>query len=199
MGNVGRQVRRRCVRGLVAWVGLLVLGCSPEARDDGPAAGDSVSALRAEDFYNLDAGPVNASADGVAVGGFDLVSYQLSDRAEPGSEDFTADFEGHRYRFTSAENRAAFLAEPERYLPAFGGFCAFGVGANRGDGLGDNPPGKYPVDPRSFKVIDGTLHLFYDGADFDALEAWEPREEELLRRANDRWEVIANIGAPPGA
>jgi YHS domain-containing protein len=162
-----------------------MLGCSgtPEAEPD------------ALEFFNADAGSINVDSDGVAAGGYDLVSYHAAGQAEQGSDSFAADFEGHRYLFASEENRDTFLSDPPRYLPEFGGFCAFGVGMTRGSGLGDNPPGKYPVDPQSFKVIDEKLYLFYDGPQFDALEEWNQDEEALLERANATWERIGDIGS----
>lgn len=70
----------------------------------------------------------------------------------PGTTGFTAQHEGATYRFATAEHRDAFQADPVRYLPQFGGFCAYGVASNY----------KVKVDPEAWRIVDGKLFLNYD-------------------------------------
>ncbi|MBW8833343.1 MAG: YHS domain-containing protein [Burkholderiales bacterium] len=73
---------------------------------------------------------VNAQATDaprVALKGYDVVAYFTGSKAQPGSADFRTDFDGMRYQFSSAQNKTAFGANPDRYLPQFGGYCAMGV------------------------------------------------------------------------
>lgn len=98
-----------------------------------------------------------------AIDGFSPVSYFEVGQAEPGRPEFRADYGGKRYLFTSASQVAAFNADPEKYLPAFGGTCAFGHSVEK----------EFPVDPTSFKIVDGKLLLFLKNADVDAKALWE--------------------------
>lgn len=60
---------------------------------------------------------------GVAMEGYDPVGYFKNDRAIPGSPEFTAEYRGATFRFVSAENRDLFIENPERFTPAYGGYC----------------------------------------------------------------------------
>ena len=59
-----------------------------------------------------------------------------------------------------------------------------------GLGLNGNPPGKYPVNPKTFKIIDNKLYLFYNDNGYNFLEIWKSNEKANLERANERWEII---------
>lgn len=89
------------------------------------------------------------SAQEVAISGYDPVAYFTDGAAVEGSADFTATHDGKVYRFASAQHRDAFAADPERYAPQYGGYCAFAV-ANGA---------LAPVDPQAFTVVDDKLYL----------------------------------------
>lgn len=105
------------------------------------------------------AGGARAAADpvytglvaGVGAGGHDVVAYQTEAAARRGKADIAATHQGVAYRFASAANRDAFLADPERYLPRYGGYCAWAV-ANGYTAKGD---------PEAWSVVDGRLYLNY--------------------------------------
>src|SRR2546426_853042 len=63
----------------------------------------------------------------VALSGYDPVAYFTDGHPEKGSEAFAATYDDATYWFKSAEHRAQFLADPDRYAPQFGGFCAINV------------------------------------------------------------------------
>lgn len=98
-----------------------------------------------------------------AIGGYSPVSYFEVGKPELGSLQFRADFRGKAYFFTSAAQVATFQADPGKYAPAFGGTCAFGHSIGK----------EFPVDPTSFKIVDGQLLLFLKTAEVDARALWE--------------------------
>jgi YHS domain-containing protein len=63
----------------------------------------------------------------VALRGYDPVAYFQDHRPVPGSAQYTATYEGSQFHFASAANLDRFIAQPERYAPQYGGFCAFGM------------------------------------------------------------------------
>jgi YHS domain-containing protein len=95
---------------------------------------------------------VNLDKANVAVSGYDAVAYQTENAARKGSAELVATYEGGTYRFVSAANRDAFLANPAKYVPAYGGYCAFGVSQGH----------KVKIDPEAYRVVDGRLYLNYD-------------------------------------
>jgi YHS domain-containing protein len=95
---------------------------------------------------------VNVDKDGLALGGYDAVSYfQISPTGKPalGSPQYTSRHLGALYRFASAENKARFDADPDRYAPQFGGFCGYAASINKVS----------PVDPTIWQLVDGRLVL----------------------------------------
>mgnify|MGYP003476772039 FL=1 len=86
--------------------------------------------------------------EGVGAGGYDVVAY-FSGTAAEGKAEFTAEWEGAQWRFASAENKAAFEADPAKYAPQFGGYCAYAVAK------GSIAKG----DPQAWSVVDGKLYL----------------------------------------
>jgi hypothetical protein len=126
----------------------------------------------------------NASADGLALSGYDPVSYFPEGGGVPleGDPNRTAEHAGLRYQFASDENRTRFLQAPARYEPAFGGWCAHAVANGY----------KFEVDPRSFRIEGDRLLLFYDGVFGDARAEFEKQGvAEGLRKAETNWPALA--------
>jgi hypothetical protein len=92
--------------------------------------------------------PVN-SANGVALKGYDPVAYFSTGQPTPGSPDVTERWKGATYRFASEGHRELFQADPERYLPQYGGYCAYAMSLNR---IAD-------IDPARWKIVEGKLYL----------------------------------------
>lgn len=86
--------------------------------------------------------------EGLAIGAYDPVAY-FSGSAVPGRSEFTLDWGGASWRFSSATNAKRFETDPQRYAPQFGGFCAFGMGFGKAA----------PADPNAFVVDNGKLYL----------------------------------------
>lgn len=94
---------------------------------------------------------VNVDAAGVAVSGYDPVAYFTDSAAVKGSTEFTTTYQGASYRFASAAHRDTFQADPAKYAPMYGGYCAYGVA--KGNKVG--------IDPDAYRVYEGRLYLNY--------------------------------------
>lgn len=139
---------------------------------------------------NTDAPYYNISKDSLALNGYDPTEYFINNRASQGSEKYLYKHNGVIYHFVNKHNKALFIENPEKYMPEFGGYCAYGLGMEFGQGLNGNPPGKYPVNPETFKIIDHKLYLFYNDHGYNFLEVWESNEMANLERAKKRWTAI---------
>ncbi len=111
----------------------------------------------------------------VALSGYSPVSYIENRRAEPGSPRYTAEHNGATYFFTSERQRRTFLANPQKYLPAYGGYCAFGCSVDS----------TFVPDPTSFEIIDGRTHLFLKNSEVDARAIWKSADPDEVRAKAD--------------
>jgi YHS domain-containing protein len=118
---------------------------------------------------------------GYVAEGYDVVSY-FSNTAEKGDTAYTAVFEGVKFKFVSKQNLEIFKSTPKKYIPAYGGFCAYAVGAK----------GKrVSIDPETFEIKDGKLYLFYNSWGTNTLELWEEEgAEKLKEKADKNWEIM---------
>lgn len=87
-----------------------------------------------------------------AVQGYDVVSYHTSKRPLRGNGNFVATHEGATYQFSSEANLATFKANPDKYVPAYNGYCAFGVSVGK----------KFIGDPEVWRIVDGRTYLNLD-------------------------------------
>lgn len=93
---------------------------------------------------------VNISgASKTAVSGYDTVAFFTEAKPANGSPFIAADYQGATYFFASEEHKKMFTADPAKYAPQFGGFCAFGVGLGK----------LFPVDINTWQVRNGKLYL----------------------------------------
>lgn len=116
----------------------------------------------------------------IALEGYDPVSYFDGHPAE-GSEELKMVYRGLTYNFITASNLARFKASPDRFEPAYGGWCAFAMGES-----GD----KVKVDPETYKILDGKLYLFYNFWGNNTLEDWNINEKKLKETGNQNWSKI---------
>ena len=118
----------------------------------------------------------------IGLQGYSPVSYLDLGLAQRGSKQFKTVHQGIAYYLTSAEQKSAFEKHPQKYLPQFGGFCAFGVYAGA----------KFRVDPNKFVVSNGRYYLFLNDLEVDAKELWiAEKESKLLATANRNWEKLS--------
>ncbi len=88
----------------------------------------------------------------LAIGGYDPVAYFTEQKPVKGSPEFRSNFEGSTFHFVSAAHRDAFAADPSKYAPQYGGFCAFGMAKGY----------KATIDPAAFTVVGDKLYLNYN-------------------------------------
>jgi YHS domain-containing protein len=119
----------------------------------------------------------NLTKSGIAVNGFDAVSY-FSTKPQKGTSSINFTYNAATYYFCNTENKAKFEANPNKYAPVYGGWCAYAMGET-----GD----KVEIDPMTFKIIDGKLYLFYNAFFNNTLKTWDKNEAELKKKADVNW------------
>ena len=122
----------------------------------------------------------NINKDGVILNGYDVVTYFLG-TPEKGKPEFAVNHEGVNYWFAKAENREIFLKNAEKFVPAYGGWCAYAMGES-----GE----KVKIDPQTFKIIEGRLYLFYNFFFNNTLITWNEDESNLRQKADLHWQRI---------
>ncbi len=123
--------------------------------------------------YNLQSG---AGAEG-----YDLVEY-FNNKAVKGNSKISITYDGVLYKFSSSKNLESFKSDPERYLPQYGGWCAYAMGAKAD---------KVSVNPETFEIRDGKLYLFYDAFFNNTLKSWKSEGPEKLKaQADKNWEKL---------
>jgi YHS domain-containing protein len=116
----------------------------------------------------------------VAIGGYDPVSYFDND-PQAGESTHSTIKDGVKYLFISAANKSKFDKSPKNYMPQYGGWCAYAMGAN-----GD----KVKIDPETYKIVAGKLYLFYNFYFTNTLDSWNEEESTLKEKADHNWEKI---------
>lgn len=110
----------------------------------------------------------------LAIRGYDPVAYHLQSQPVKGSPQFTYQWMGATWQFSSAENRDRFQAEPERYAPQYGGYCAYGV--SKGHAVS--------VDPEAWRIVDGKLYLNYSKG---VQKSWLEDIPGNIQKADKNW------------
>jgi hypothetical protein len=115
---------------------------------------------------------------GLAVRGTDVVAYFAEGRPRAGRAAFAVEHAGARWLFATAANRDAFAADPVRYAPAYGGFCAWAVAQGY----------TAPIDPEAWRIVEGRLFLNYDRA---VQRRWERDIPGFIARGDANWPRLA--------
>jgi YHS domain-containing protein len=113
----------------------------------------------------------------VGVGGYDPVAYFKEGKAMKGNGWHVAYHKGVTYVFANKMNRKTFEADPEKYLPAYGGYCAYGVAVGK----------KFVADPEVWKIVEGTLYLNLDKA---IQSKWNEDIPGYIKKADANWPKI---------
>ena len=116
------------------------------------------------------------------ISGYDVVSYFTVGKAEQGDSRFTATYKYAVYQFASSQHQAIFLQEPQKFLPQFDGYCAYGVTFAQ----------KIKADPTVWKIVDGKL---YFNLNQKFLSDWSRNVTASIQKGNDEWELIKDV--PP--
>lgn len=118
---------------------------------------------------------------GYVANGYDVVAY-FSGEALAGDKALVATHDGVKYKFATAANLNTFKANPEKYVPLYGGYCAYAV-ATSSD--------KVAINPETFKIMDGRLLLFYNAWGNNTLSLWDKESPKKLKeQADSNWERI---------
>ncbi|MBY6043835.1 YHS domain-containing (seleno)protein [Phaeobacter italicus] len=120
---------------------------------------------------------INASSTGLAMQGYDPVAYFNAGEPTKGSYKVTSSFDDATYWFATEENKALFEANPEAYIPAYGGYCAFGAAMGF----------KFDGDPNQWKIVDNVLYL---NLSKDIQERWAQDIPGFIEKADVNWDNI---------
>ena len=110
----------------------------------------------------------------LAVSGYDTVAYFTEGKPVKGSSSYKTSYQNATWHFSSKENKAKFLADPTKYAPQYGGYCAWAVAKN------DTAKG----DPVQWKIHDGKLYLNYNT---EIRNKWLADKEALIAKADNNW------------
>ena len=117
----------------------------------------------------------NVDSDKVAIHGYDTVAYFTEGEPTKGSAEFEHSWQDARWQFASATNRDLFTADPDRYAPQYGGYCAGGLSVGE---FADTDPG-------AWTIVDGKLYL---NKTMELREAWRKAPEAHVANANYNWD-----------
>jgi YHS domain-containing protein len=124
----------------------------------------------------------NIDKQALAIQGYDPVSY-FYDKPDKGNSQFFIYHKGVKYLFNSKQNLELFKATPDKYEPAYGGWCAYAMGK-----YGE----KVEVDPLKYKIVDGKTNLFYYSVINNTLTKWSADENNLKPLADKNWNQTIN-------
>jgi YHS domain-containing protein len=116
-------------------------------------------------------------ASNAAVRGYDTVAYFTAGAPTKGDARYTTMWNGAQWSFSSAANRDLFKANPERYAPQYGGYCAWAVSQGYTAG----------IDPTAWKIVDGKLYLNYNR---EIQQRWEKNIPGNIAAANKNWPSV---------
>lgn len=115
--------------------------------------------------------------DGVAINGYDPVAYFVDHAAVKGVKQFSYSWQGTEWHFKNQANLDAFKADPEKYSPQFGGYCAYGASEDH----------KSPTEPAAFTIVNGKLYLNYN---LKVKELWMKDTNGNIRKAEANWVTL---------
>jgi len=121
--------------------------------------------------------PFNLDSRGQAIKGYDPVAYFMEGKPVPGSKEFQYRWNGAVWLFASEKNMNLFRADPEKYMPAYGGYCAWAVAEGY----------TADIDPKAWTVFKGKLYLNYNR---DVQKKWEQDIPGNIERADKIWPKV---------
>lgn len=115
--------------------------------------------------------------NGVAIEGYDAVAYFTDKKPVEGKKEFSAEYKGSTFLFSTAANRDKFIANPAAFAPQFNGFCAYGAAAGY----------KAKIDPDAFSIVDGKLYLNYNNV---VRVRWNLDTKGYINKAEANWPTV---------
>jgi YHS domain-containing protein len=120
---------------------------------------------------------------GLAIKSYDPVSYFITGKPTPGLAQFSTTYKGATYRFASAENRDRFIAAPAKFVPQYGGYCAYAISLNR---IAD-------IDPDEWEIVKNKLYL---NNGFLAQTRWSLDKSGNIVKGDRNGPLIPKLGNP---
>jgi YHS domain-containing protein len=114
-----------------------------------------------------------------AIGGYDPVSFFKEAMPVKGDEKFSYEWKDARWLFSSSENLDSFKADPAKYAPQYGGWCAYGCSNGR----------KATTDPNAWTIVDGKLYLNHNA---EVKVKWMKEQKQRIEQADKNWPAIKN-------
>ena len=136
----------------------------------------STTALAAPPANTLKAGFFGGRSD-TAILGYDPVAYFTEGKPVKGQDKLVFTYLGAKWKFASQAHLDMFKADPEKYAPKYGGYCAYGVTQ---DAL-------VSIEPDKFKIVDGKLYLNYNA---EVQVKWATDIPGNIKAANGHWPKI---------
>ena len=130
-------------------------------------------------FYSFSQKHLNLK-NKIAVKGYDVTEY-FNKKAIKGLKKHSYIHHDAIYFFSSEKNKEKFKKNPDLYTPQYGGYCAYAIAMN-----GD----KVDINPKTFKITNNKLYLFYNSLINNTLKSWNKEPEKLLILADRKWENI---------
>jgi YHS domain-containing protein len=115
--------------------------------------------------------------NGVAIKGYDPVAYFSQNKAVEGKDSIKMDWSGSVWKFSSTENLQLFAKDPQKYAPAYGGFCAYGTSEKH----------LSPTDPNAWTIVNNKLYLNYN---LKVKEFWIKDTASRIPAADNYWTTL---------
>ena len=125
---------------------------------------------------------IDVNENSVTLAGHDVVAYFTENKPVEGSPEYSAVYNDAIYQFSNAANRDAFKANPVKYAPKYGGFCAYGTALGK----------KFAVDGQAFKVVDGVLYV---QKNLEVYDVWKQDIPGNITKAESNWDGIQDVPA----
>lgn len=130
-------------------------------------------------YADLEISVIDGAIEGVAIEGYDVITYFKNGEAAKGSAEFSAKNSGTVWHFKNQQNLEQFNANPEAYIPQYGGHCAYAAANNN----------IVSSSPNRWKIVDGKLYL---QANIFALKLWENNITDNINKADHNWPNMQN-------
>ncbi len=119
----------------------------------------------------------NVDKNNIALKGYDVVSYFYLEKPVKGTAEIVYEYKGTKYLFANKVYHRLFRTEPKKYIPQYGGWCAYGIAKGK----------KSPINPNAYIISDNKLYLFYKTPFLDTKKLWEKDSVSLQKNADIAW------------
>jgi YHS domain-containing protein len=114
---------------------------------------------------------------GTAINGYDAVAFFKEAKPVKGSDKYSYQYKGATWLFSNQEDREAFINMPEKYVPQYGGYCAYGTSQGH----------KATTQPETWTIVNDKLYFNYDN---QVKQMWEKDQAHLIEVADQKWPAV---------